>query len=111
MLAKNYHRLRRVKRAGSKSGSIPETSDITGSVSDASTGLPVGGALVKIIEQGWSVTTDADGDFLFDELPAGHITLTCHAPGYEVPEIASFELGLNDHVVWNFLLRRLGSGN
>ncbi len=111
MLAKNYQRLRRVKRAGSKSGSIPETSDITGTVSDATTGLPVAGAQVKIIEQGWSVTTDADGDFLFDELPAGHITLTCHAPGYEVPEIASFELGLNDHVVWNFLLRKLGSGN
>ncbi len=110
VLAQNYSHLRR-RRRRTQSGSIPETSDITGTVSDATTGLPVAAALVKIIEQGWSVTTDADGDFLFDELPAGHITLSCHAPGYEVPEIASFELGLNDHVVWNFLLRKLGSGN
>jgi hypothetical protein len=110
VLAKNFQRLRRVKRASSKSGNNM-TSDITGTVSDTTTGLPVAGALVKIIEQGWSVTTDADGDFLFDELPAGHITLSCHAPGYEVPEIASFELGLNDHVVWNFQLSKLASGS
>ena len=111
-LAQNYQRLRRTKRSGSNSGSnIPESSDIIGTVSDAGTGLPVAGATVKLIEQGWTITTDGDGDFLFDELPAGHLTMSCHADGYEVPEIAAIDLGLNDHVVWNFQLRKLASGS
>ena len=111
-LAQNYLRLRRVKRSGSNSANnMPETSDIIGTVSDASTGLPVAGAVVKLIEQGWSITTDGDGDFLFDDLPAGHFTLSCHASSYEVPEIAAIDLGLNDHVVWNFQLRKLAFGS
>ena len=57
------------------------------------------------------MTTDADGDFLFDELPAGHLTISCNAPGYEVPELASVDIGLNDHVVWNFQLTKLTAGS
>ena len=111
-LAQNYLRLRRVKRSGSNSANnMPETSDIIGTVSDAATGLPVAGAVVKLIEQRRSITTDGDGDFLFDDLSAGHLTLSCHASGYEVPEIAAIDLGLNDHVVWNFQLRKLASGS
>ena len=111
-LAQNYQRLRRVKRSGSNSANnMPEKSDIIGTVSDAATGLPVAGAVVKLIEQGWTITTDGDGDFLFDELPAGHLTLSCLASGYEVPVIAAIDLGLNDHVVWNFQLRKLASGS
>jgi len=111
-LAQNYQRLRRVKRSGSNSANnMPEKSDIIGTVSDAATGLPVAGAVVKLIEQGWTITTDGDGDFLFDELPAGHLTLSCLASGYEVPVIAAIDLGLNDHVVWNFQLTKLASGS
>jgi hypothetical protein len=110
VLSQNYSHLRR-RRRRHQSNKLSETSDIIGTVSDAGTGLPVAGATVKLIEQGWSITTDADGDFLFDELPAGHLTLSCHASGYEVPEIAAIVLGMNDHVVWNFQLTKLASGS
>ncbi len=110
VLAQNYSHLRR-RRRRQQSNKLSETSDIIGTVSDAATGLPVAGAVVKLIEQGWSITTDGDGDFLFDDLPGGHLTLSCHASGYEVPEIAAINLGLNDHVVWNFQLRKLASGS
>ena len=108
VLAQNYNYLRRRRRR--KSAATPsEASDIIGTVSDAATGLPVAGATVKLIEEGWTVTTDGDGDFLFDELPAGHLTISCTAPGYEVPDLASVDIGLNDHVVWNFKLVKLPS--
>lgn len=111
-LAQNYQRLRRAKRSRSKTAkSLDEASDIVGTVSDTSTGLPVAGATIRLIEQGWSITTGVDGDFLYDDLPEGQFTLSCHASGYEVPETASIEIGLNDHVVWNFQLTKLTPSN
>ena len=60
----------------------PGTGDgtVTGQVSDARTGDPIGGALVQIAGQ--SQTTAADGLFSFSGVPAGNQTLQASASGY-----------------------------
>jgi hypothetical protein len=55
------------------------------SVPDNVTGDPVANATVLITKLGMVANTDADGYYLFDEVPAGTFTLSCHAPDYKLP--------------------------
>ncbi|MFA5973922.1 MAG: carboxypeptidase-like regulatory domain-containing protein [Lentimicrobiaceae bacterium] len=69
----------------------PETNvnllmDISGTVTDITTDEPVANATVDIAASELLTTTDADGYYLFEELPAGDYTLSCHATGYRLPE-------------------------
>jgi hypothetical protein len=66
--------------------------------------LPIEGATIDLIEHGFAMNTLADGQFLLDELEPGSYTVSCHAPGYEVPPQGTFELVANDSVVHNFVL-------
>jgi len=59
--------------------------EVSGTVSDNVTGDPVANATVLITELGLVANTDADGYFLYDEVPAGIFTLSCHAPDYKLP--------------------------
>jgi len=55
------------------------------SVPDNITGDPVANATVLISELNLVTTTDEDGYYLFDEVPVGSFTISCHATGYKLP--------------------------
>ncbi len=54
-------------------------------VSDNITGDPVADATVLITKLGLFVNTNADGYYLFDQVPGGTFTISCHATGYKLP--------------------------
>lgn len=60
--------------------------EISGMVTDVTSNEPIANATVDIAASELITTTDADGYFLFEELPAGDYTLSCHASGYRLPE-------------------------
>jgi hypothetical protein len=60
-------------------------SEISGTVTDTATSEPVIGATVLVTELNLVVTTDEDGYYLFDEVPVGAFTISCHAAGYKLP--------------------------
>lgn len=56
-----------------------------GTVSDNVTGEPVANATVLITELNLVNTTDEAGYYLFDEVPVGSFTISCHAAGFKLP--------------------------
>jgi len=58
------------------------TAVITGKVTDANYESPVAGSTVMLWEGGLTTTTDANGDFTFNNLPAGYYTIIITASGY-----------------------------
>jgi hypothetical protein len=59
--------------------------DLSGTATDTATGEPVKDATVLITELNLVTTTDEDGYYLFDEVPVGAFTISCHAAGYKLP--------------------------
>ncbi|MBB4637139.1 TonB-dependent receptor [Longimicrobium terrae] len=66
----------------------PAAGALHGTVIDASTGQPVAGATVRILELGRRDVSHADGAFHFDGLPAGSYTLAAERIGYAPGEQA-----------------------
>lgn len=60
--------------------------ELIGTVCDSETGQAVSGAIVSILALDLHTNSDADGTFLFDDLPAGTYTLQCSAEGYKVEQ-------------------------
>jgi len=60
--------------------------ELIGTVSDSETGKAVSGAIVSILTLDMHTNSDADGTFLFEDLPAGTYTLQCSATGYKVEQ-------------------------
>ncbi len=60
--------------------------ELIGTVCDSETGQAVSGAIVSVITLDLHTNSDADGTFLFDDLPAGTYTLQCSAEGYKVEQ-------------------------
>lgn len=81
------------------------TSDITGTITDQSNNEPLSGATINLIELDHVVTSDEDGFFIFDELPAGKYSVSCHSSGYEVPEIIQITIADKESLVVNFVLQ------
>lgn len=81
-----------------------ENNDISGTVIDSLTEQPIEYAVVSIVEQGSITETDEDGYFLFDDLPQGNFTITCHASGYNVPKKVVVAAGADDSLVIDFNL-------
>jgi Carboxypeptidase regulatory-like domain len=54
---------------------------VTGTVTDASAGAPIAGAIVSVA--GRSVTTGGDGSYTLSNLPAGNVSVTVSAYGYQ----------------------------
>lgn len=104
-----YMALRRRKPRRRSSAGPVALSDISGMVTDAVTGQPVPNATVNLVENSHVILTESDGYYLFDELPEGDYTISCHAPGYSVPEIVPVTLGADDSVVMNFTLNSLAA--
>jgi hypothetical protein len=59
--------------------------DLSGTVTNSSAGEPIAGATVMITELNLVTTTDEDGYYLYDEVPVGSFTVSCHTTGYKLP--------------------------
>lgn len=92
------------RRRGSNGNNIPALSDITGTVTDSITGLPVPNATITLVQQSMVTETDEEGTYTFDELYEGSYTVGCFAPGYQVPDPEITSLGNNDSLVIDFSL-------
>jgi outer membrane receptor protein involved in Fe transport len=56
---------------------------LAGVVVDTSSGKPLQGASVKVVELGRKTTSDCKGKFEFQGMPAGEFTMCVHLPGYK----------------------------
>lgn len=103
-----YNRVRWSRHRKSSAKNLPTESDISGSVTDNNTGLPIEGATLNLIEHAHAITSDKDGYYIFDDLEEGEYTVTCHASGYTVPEPFVLSLSANESVIHNFSLKPAG---
>lgn len=77
----------RLPKAGPTQKEEDETLyELIGTVSDSETGKAVSGAIVSILTLDLHTNSDADGTFLFEDVPAGTYTLQCSAAGYKVEQ-------------------------
>lgn len=81
-----------------------EITELSGTATNSTTGEPVAGATVMVTELNLVVTTDEDGYYLFDEVPVGSFTVSCHAPGYKLPEIVPVSITGTEPLQLNFEL-------
>ena len=79
-------------------------SEISGSVINNATSEPLAGATVMVTELELVAITDADGYYLFDEVPAGRFTLSCHSTGFVVPANATVLVDGTESLELNFSL-------
>jgi len=66
--------------------------EISGTIYDSISGLPLAGASVSIPGFDLVTVTDEDGYYLFDELFTGKYRLTCSRQGYQVPPEQTAEI-------------------
>jgi hypothetical protein len=92
------------KRANKKGVINTAFADITGTVTDSVTGLPIANAILNLLEEESVFNTDEDGYYEIDELLAGKYNLSCHSPGYDVPENVKAEAAAGESLVIDFIL-------
>jgi outer membrane protein OmpA-like peptidoglycan-associated protein len=66
---------------------VAKNGNLVGTVKDADTNAPVGGAIIKLTDSSGkelSVTADGAGNFLMKDLPPGPVTIRVEASGYMV---------------------------
>ena len=98
-----FLRKRRFKR--SRNGSTgTELAEITGTVTDSATGLPLANAVINLASPETIVNTDEDGMYALDELEAGTYTVSCHLEGYDVPASVTVTVAAGDSPVVDFAL-------
>lgn len=68
------------------------TYEISGTVTDKATGLPINNAIINILNLDMAATTDADGYYLIEDLAEGKYNLSCQAQGYELPVPVAVDL-------------------
>jgi hypothetical protein len=107
--AERYQNLRRRKPQYRNRDIVMHPSEIFGVVKDSVSGEPLAGATVNLLDHSYVVLTNGEGSFSFDELPAGSYTVSCHAPGYQVPEVVTVEAGNNSLLEVNFELQALAA--
>lgn len=69
-----------------------EQGEISGTVFDSNTNLPLAGVTVSIPEHSLVTETDEDGFYLFSELVIGTYRLKCSFQGYQVPDDKTVEI-------------------
>lgn len=105
---RQYRQKRRKEsvRSASANGEVSDA-DISGTITVKGSGTPVPMATISIPGLDLAETTDEDGDYLFDELPAGKYTVTCHVYGYEVPAPVQLTIASGESLVVDFALTPL----
>ena len=86
-----------------------ETAEISGTVADASTNLPVEGATVFVTAYNLLTETDADGMYIFDGLAPGEYRVACSVNGYEPPAVQAVLLVEGGSTIADFFLTALQS--
>lgn len=81
------------KTAGSAGA---ETAEISGTVSDAATNLPIEGATVFVTAYNLLADTDADGCYVFEGLAPGEYRVGCTANGYITPAVVVVNIAAGD---------------
>ena len=107
--AERYQNLRRRKPQYRSRDIVMHPAEIFGVEKDGVSGEPLAGATVNLLDHSYVVLTNEDGSFSFDELPSGSYTVSCHAPGYQVPEVVTVEAGNNSLLEVNFELHALAA--
>lgn len=104
-LFSKYMFLRKRKSPKSKTGSGTEGPiEISGTVTDKVTGLPIANATINIVDFSMIATTDNDGCYILDELEAGSYLVHCFATNYQVPEAISLTAEAGESLVVDFSL-------
>ncbi|MDO8898278.1 MAG: carboxypeptidase-like regulatory domain-containing protein, partial [Bacteroidales bacterium] len=93
-------RSRMKKRSSSQLNGV----EILGTVTKAGTNEAISGAVINIIGHDLVNTTDIDGYYLFDELPATEFVISCHCQGYQLPEQVVATASQGESLVVNFVL-------
>jgi hypothetical protein len=81
-----------------------ELSEITGTVTDGATGLPLANAVINLASPETIVYTDDDGVYVLEELEAADYTVSCHMNGYDVPTDVTVTAAAGDSLVMDFAL-------
>lgn len=81
-----------------------QSGDISGTITDSVSGLPLANVIINLVGYETAYTSDDDGYYLLEELVAGTYTLTCHLPGYEVPQLVSAALTPGESLLVDFAL-------
>lgn len=83
------------------------TQTVRGNITDADSQLPLIGAEVVILESNPLIgtTTDENGNFRFDEVPVGRITLAISYIGYENQTVPNIVVNSGKEVLLNFKMR------
>lgn len=102
----NGYMFLRKRRPSKKNSAITEDEpvEIMGTVTDSVTGLPIANATINIVDQSLVQTTDADGCYVLDEIPAGNCLVHCYASNYAVPEAVSITAASGESLVVDFSL-------
>ena len=78
--------------------------EIVGTVTNALTGKAVKDAVINLVGFDMATETDADGYYLFEDLPETSFTVSCHCAGYQLPEPVTFQAKAGENLVVNFSL-------
>ncbi len=71
---------------------LAQTGNVEGTIYQRSTGKPLEGADVHILETDQHQKTDANGKFQFTEIPIGTYTLSVSHPNFKTPEKTTIEI-------------------
>lgn len=83
---------------------ISDPADISGTVTDSSTGLPVANAVINLASPETIAHTDDDGYYLLEELAAGEYVVSCYLEGYDVPASITVTAAAGESLVVDFAL-------
>ncbi len=103
-LYREYMLLRGSRKRRRKLASDPEPAEISGTVTDSVSGLPLAGAVINLLSPESIVTTDEDGYYLLEELAAGEYVVSCYLEGYDVPANVTVTAVAGDSLVVDFTL-------
>lgn len=78
--------------------------EIVGTVTNALTGKAVKDAVINLVGFDMATETDADGYYLFEDLPETSFTVSCHCAGYQLPEPVTFQAKAGENLVVDFSL-------
>jgi len=79
---------------------------LSGMAVDATSTAPLEGVSVELLERGWATASNAEGRFVFTEIPAGNITLRVTHPGYGTV-VESFVVTAGEATLIQFPLLRI----
>jgi hypothetical protein len=93
-----YHNVRKIINTGKG------TTSLDGVVTDQSNGNPIYNAAVKVIELDLTLNTKVDGSYDFSPIPRGTYTVSFTVSGYQVFNLAAFEIKQGQNITKNVSL-------